>query len=218
MVYYCMCRGGLRPIQNRLLHNFRNTRLTRGSEPVFLLIDLLEIKKGICVPKAVPLSQPSSVIHTPTTWGDCHNHRSNDEGSSGAGIDFYSACTGVNTVTPVGHVEKISGLYPLLTGYRLDFLSLPPSICLCGSVSYMWGRLISNTHTHTHSLPPHWLWGYLFWGWFGPCRGAHALCRKYCPVRCRRKAINALLSSVILGKLKGSNAPAERPLIDNTVS
>lgn len=52
----------------------------------------------------------------------------------------------------------------------------------------------------------------------GKCRDAHALCRKYCPIPCQREAINVVLSSVFLGKLKSSDAPAERLLKDNAVS
>lgn len=48
--------------------------------------------------------------------------------------------------------------------------------------------------------------------------GHVALCRKYCTLCCRRKAIKVLLSSVILVKLKDSKAPAERPAMENYVS
>lgn len=100
----------------------------------------------------------------------------------------------------------------LLTRYTFDSLSLsfPSSLCLCGSLSHT----VCEADWYlscTQSSPPHSLWGYLFWGWFGPCRGPHALCRIYCTLGCRRKAINVLLSSFILWQLKDSNVPAEHP-------
>ena len=72
---------------------------------------------------------------------------------------------------------------------------------------------MSQTHTHTHkhtARRPIDSGVICFGDDLGHIVVAHALFRQYCTLRCRRMPLNALLSSVILGKLKDGNAPAER--------
>lgn len=104
----------------------------------------------------------------------------------------------VNGVLTVGHVEMTCGpvIFSWLCANAL--ISCPccvPSACVAAWYS-----------AHTARRPTDY-GAICLGGRFGPCRSANALCRKYYAPLCRRKAINVLLSSVILGKLKHGDVP-----------
>lgn len=152
-----------RPIQNRLLRNFRNTRVTGGgAEPAFLSIDLLEIKRAFVCQERRPGAGRAAWSVFPAARSDCHNHRSGDEGSSAARIDFCSVCIAVLGDCVAARLLPPRLIHRLLPGYD----SAPSSLHLT-----VWHSVMCESRGWcvicTRSMPPHWLWGYLFWGWFG---------------------------------------------------
>lgn len=143
---------------------------------------------------------------------------SGGEGWSGPRIDFCTDCivvcrrvgwrlhrrAGVNTAAPVGHVgkkKKVCGLFLLPWLTLLSCPRLLPSPCVT-VLSYAWGRLISNRQTQLSA--PLIMRLFVLGDDLGHGPDAHALCRMYGTLRCRRKAINVPLSSVIWGgEIKG---------------
>lgn len=207
-----------RPIQNRLLHNFRNTRVSGGNEPVFLLIDLLEMKRFLCAKSKCPWGgsaawsalRPPGVIVIITASGG--------EGWSGPRIDFCTDCIVVfgaraddyiaalvltlqHRWDTWGKKKKVCGLFLLPWLTLLSCPRLLPSPCVT-VLSYAWGRLISNRQTQLSA--PLIMRLFVLGDDLGHGPDAHALCRMYGTLRCRRKAINVPLSSVIWGgEIKG---------------
>lgn len=168
--------------------------------------------------KQAPLRRQCGVIRAPTTWSDCHNHGERRWGMVWAAYWFLHRlyCSfrragwrlhrraGVNTAAPVGHVgkkKKVCGLFLLPWLTLLSCPRLLPSPCVT-VLSYAWGRLISNRQTQLSA--PLIMRLFVLGDDLGHGPDAHALCRMYGTLRCRRKAINVPLSSVIWGgEIKG---------------
>lgn len=168
----------MRPIQNRLLHNFRNTRVSGGNEPVFLLIDLLEMKRFLCAKSKRPWGGRAAWSRRPRPPGVIVIIMgSGGEGWSGARTDFCSDCIVVFGVRADDYIaalvltfqprwdtrgkKKRSAAYSSSPDW-LYFLVLAsfhlPVWRSCHSCEDDWYLI------RKHSSLPHWLRGCLFWG------------------------------------------------------